>query len=38
MFTCETDGCSQKGIQHIPHPEGVTLYCGICGLELTASD
>lgn len=35
MFTCKTDGCSQKGVQHTAHPDGVTLYCGVCAQEMS---
>ena len=35
MFWCQTVDCSQKDVKHTAHPDGVTLYCGCCGQEMT---
>jgi len=36
MFWCQTVSCSEKGVKHSAHPEGVPLYCGVCGQEMTS--
>jgi len=35
MFSCQTPNCNQKDVQHNAHPDGVQLYCGICGNAMT---
>lgn len=34
MLTCKTVDCSQKGVEHTVHPEGITVVCGVCGIAL----
>ncbi len=38
MLTCKTSDCSQKDTKHTPDPEGITVYCGVCGQELSADE
>ena len=37
MLSCKTDNCPDKGTAHTA-PEVGTLVCGLCGLEMTASE
>jgi hypothetical protein len=37
MLTCKTDSCQDKGTEHSA-PEVGTLVCGLCGLEMSASE
>lgn len=38
MLTCVTVDCSQKGVKHTEHPEGIPVVCGVCGQELSADE
>lgn len=38
MLICVTVGCSENGVEHSVHPDGITVFCGVCGLELTSND
>ena len=38
MLICVTLNCSENGVKHTVNLEGLTVYCGVCGLELTASE
>lgn len=38
MLTCLTIDCSQKGVKHTEHPEGIPVSCGVCGQELSADE
>jgi hypothetical protein len=35
MLSCKTVGCSEKDVQHTPNPEGLDVYCGLCGEKMS---
>jgi hypothetical protein len=38
MITCKTKGCAMGSEKHYPHPEGIPVICGLCGVEMTSDD
>jgi len=35
MLSCKTVGCEMGDEQHTPHPDGIPVICGCCGVEMT---
>ena len=35
MLTCKTAGCEMGDEKHTPHPDGLIVLCGCCGVEMT---
>jgi hypothetical protein len=38
MLTCKTVGCEMGDEKHAPHPDGLIVLCGCCGVEMTADE
>jgi hypothetical protein len=38
MLKCATTSCSEKDTEHTEHPEGIPVFCGVCGVELSVID
>lgn len=38
MITCKTVDCPMGVEKHTPHPEGLIVFCGCCGVEMTADE
>ena len=38
MLTCKTAGCEMGDEQHTPHPDGLIVICGCCGVEMTPDE
>ena len=38
MLTCKTAGCEMGDEKHTPHPDGLMLLCGCCGVEMTPDE
>jgi len=35
MLSCKTVGCEMGDEQHYPHPDGIPVICGCCGVEMS---
>jgi hypothetical protein len=38
MLTCKTVGCEMGDEKHTPHPDGLIVLCGCCGVEMTPDE
>jgi hypothetical protein len=38
MLTCKTAGCEMGDEKHTPHPDGLIVLCGCCGVEMTPDE
>jgi hypothetical protein len=38
MLTCKTAGCEMGDEKHTPHPDGLIVLCGCCGVEMTLDE
>jgi hypothetical protein len=38
MITCKTVGCEMGDEKHTPHPDGLIVLCGCCGVEMTPDE
>lgn len=38
MITCMTVGCSEQDVEHSINEDGLPVFCGVCGVEMSGDE
>ena len=38
MITCKTESCTEKDVKHTVNPDGLPVFCGVCGVEMSSDE